>query len=93
MGLGLGWVILLKAQRIGRLCGVAYKDIGGGRTEERVGKSMATSHPSLFNNWSHLIWRLGVSEGYYTGVSWDIKEWGKHFVTECDSRLLYSYNK
>jgi len=29
--LGLGWVILFKAQRIGRLCGVAYKDVGGGR--------------------------------------------------------------
>jgi hypothetical protein len=69
MGLCLGWVILLKAQRIGRLCGVAYNDMGGGRTGERVGKSMATSQRSLFNNWSHLIWRPEVSEGYYTGVS------------------------
>lgn len=73
MGLGLGWVILLKAQRIGRHCRVAYKDTGGGRPGERVGKSMATSLPPLFNNWSHSIWRLEVSEGYYTGVSWDIK--------------------
>lgn len=33
-GLRLGWVILLKAQRIGRLCGVADKDVGGGRVGE-----------------------------------------------------------
>jgi hypothetical protein len=26
--LALGWVILLKAQRIGRLCGVADRDMG-----------------------------------------------------------------
>jgi hypothetical protein len=67
-GGGLGWVILVKAQRIGSLCGVAHKDVEGGRPGERTGKSMATSHGTLFNNWSHLIWRLEVSEGYYTGV-------------------------
>jgi hypothetical protein len=36
--LGLGWVILLKAQRIGRLCGVPYKDVGGGRPGEGLKK-------------------------------------------------------
>jgi hypothetical protein len=68
MGLGLGWVILLKAQRIGRHCGVAYKDMGGGRTGEGWKKHGYSTSSSLFNNWSHLNWRLEVSEGYYTGV-------------------------
>jgi hypothetical protein len=58
LSLVLGWVILLKAQRIGRHCGVAYRDVGGVRRvaggQGRAGKSMATV--ALFlscNNWSH----------------------------------------
>jgi hypothetical protein len=74
----LGWVILLKAQRIGRLCGVADKDVGGGRAGEGWKKhgyytslslSLSLSlFPFFFNNWSHLIWRLQVSERHYIQV-------------------------